>query len=284
MSQEPTTRSHETTIEIAASTRTVWKGITDAQEIVRWFAPEARVEPGEGGSFFVSWGPGMEGTSRIAVWEPERHLRVVEERKHGPRHGGGDPTGSGGEPVEIAVDYYLEAKGGSTVLRLVHSGFGRGADWDNEFESTHYGWMMFLRNLRHALTRHLRTPCRQAMLVVESALSASETWAKVMGPAGFLASGTIEGLKEGDRFAWRTATGEEISGVALMPHPPIYIGGSLEQANDSLFGITSMPKAVMLTFMFYGLSEAQAEAIQSRWTELVRSAVSTSAACAEARV
>ena len=283
MSQEPTTRSHETTIEIAAPPETVWKGITEASEIVRWFAPEARVEPEEGGTYFLSWGPGMEGTSRIAIWEPERHLRVVEERKHGgPRHGGGDPTEAAGEPVEIAVDYYLEAKGGSTVLRLVHSGFGMAADWDNEFESTHYGWMMFLRNLRHALTRHLRTPCRQAMLMVESPLSAAETWARVMSPAGFLASGTIDGLKEGDHFAWRTATGEEISGEALMPHPPIYIGGSLEQANDSLFGITSMPKTLMLTFMFYGLSEALAQAIQARWTELVRSAVSTPVGSAEA--
>jgi uncharacterized protein YndB with AHSA1/START domain len=285
MSQEPTTRSHETTIEIAAPPETVWKGITEASEIVRWFAPEARVEPGEGGQYFVSWGPGMGGTSRITIWEPERHLQVVEDRKFagGRKEGCVEPTDAIGAPAQIAVDYYLEAKGGSTVLRLVHSGFGMTADWDNEFESTHYGWMMFLRNLRHALTRHLRTPCRQAMLMVESPLPAPETWAKVMGPEGFLASGTIDGLKEGDRFAWRTATGEEISGQALMPHPPIYIGGSMEQANDSLFGITSMPKMLMLTFMFYGLSEAQAEAIQSRWTELVRSAVSTSAAWAEAR-
>ncbi|MBZ5626830.1 MAG: hypothetical protein LAQ69_50365 [Acidobacteriia bacterium] len=143
--------------------------------------------------------------------------------------------------------------------------------------------MMFLRNLRHALTRHLRTPCCQAMLTVESMLPASETWNRVMGRGGFLASGTVEKLVEGDRFSWRTAAGEEISGVVQMAHPPIYIGGSLEQANDSLFGITSMPTGVMLTFMFFGLSEAQAETIQSRWTELVRSAVSTSAAWAEAR-
>ena len=284
MSQEPTTRSHETTMEIAAPPETVWKGITEASEIVRWFAPEARVEPGEGGSYFISWGPGMEGTSRITIWEPERHLQVVEDRKFGgPREGGGDGTEKGGEPAQIMVDYYLEAKGGSTVLRLVHSGFGVSADWDNEFESTHYGWMMFLRNLRHALTRHLRTPCRQAMLTIESMLPAAETWNRVMGRGGFLASGTVDKLAEGDRFAWRTATGEEISGVVNMAHPPIYIGGSLEQANDSLLGITSMPKAVMLTFMFYGLSETHAESIQSRGAELVRSAVSTSAACAEAR-
>jgi uncharacterized protein YndB with AHSA1/START domain len=281
---EETTRSHETTIEIAAPTEAVWRGITDAQEIVRWFAPEARVEPGEGGSYFVSWGPGMEGTSRIAIWEPERHLRVVEERKFGGgRHDCSNPEAPG-KPAEIVVDYYLEAKGGgSTVLRLVHSGFGMTADWDREFESTHYGWMMFVRNLRHALTRHPGTPCQQAMVMVQTPLPAAETWAKIMSPDGFLASGTVAGLVEGDRFAWRTAAGEEISGGVLMPHPPIYIGGTLEQANDSLFGITVMPRVVMLSFMFYGLPPAEAAAVQSRWTELVRSAVNTSAACVEAR-
>jgi hypothetical protein len=43
----------------------------------------------------------------------------------------------------------------------------------------------------------------------------------------------VSGLVEGDRLSWRTAAGEEISGGVLMPHPPIYLGGSLEQANDS---------------------------------------------------
>lgn len=273
MSQERETRSHETTIEIAAPPETVWAGITEASEIVRWFCPQARVEPGVGGSFFLSWGPGMEGSSRIAIWEPGKHLRVIEDRKSGARQNCAEGTDVTAEAVEIMVDYFLEAKGGTTVLRLVHSGFGVAADWDNEFESTHYGWMMFLRNLRHALTRHLRTPCRQALQIVPSTLPASETWNRVMGEGGFVASGTTEKLAEGSRFAWKTATGDEISGVVNMAHPPIYIGGSIEQANDSLFGITSMPNSLMLTFMFYGLSEADSSAIESRWAALARSAL-----------
>src|SRR5579871_1221389 len=170
-----------------ASPEVVWEGISSASEIVRWFAPEARVEPGVSGSYFVSWGPGMEGTSRITVWEPAHHLQLVEQRTFaGARQEGCmEPTDTVGEPARIVVDYYLEAKGGSTVLRLVHSGFGVTADWDNEFESTHYGWMMFVRNLRHAVTRHLRTPCRQAMLVIESALSAAETWNRDIAQADF---------------------------------------------------------------------------------------------------
>jgi hypothetical protein len=118
------------------------------------------------------------------------------------------------------------------------------------------------------------------MAVIPSAMSPAEAWNRVMGSGGFVAKGTVDKLAEGSRFEWTTATGEQVSGVVNMAHPPIYIGGTMEQGNDSLFGITSVPKAIMLNFMFYGLSEAQADAIQSRWTELVRSAVNTAAAVA----
>jgi hypothetical protein len=223
---------------------------------------------------FVSWGPGMEGTSTIQVWEPERHLRILENRPNAPRKDceGGIEAVVDAKPVEVAVDYYLEAKGGGTVLRLVHSGFGTESSWDHEFESTHYGWMMYLRTLRHALTRHPGVPCRQAMKFVATALDPKEAWARVMGPKAFLASGSVEGLKEGDRFHWRAANGDEISGAVQMCFPPTYIGGTIEQANDSLFGITAMPNIVMLTFMFYGLGEAEAQTIQSRWEQLVKQA------------
>jgi uncharacterized protein YndB with AHSA1/START domain len=281
MSEERKTRSHETTIEIAAPADVVWRGITEAGEIVRWFAPKAETSPGEGGSIFVSWGPGMEGSSRINVWEPGRHLQLVETRLNGPRNceeAGTIESVDDSKPVQVLVDYYLEGKGGSTVLRLVHSGFGVTADWDGEFESTHYGWMMYLRNLRHALTRHPGTPCRQTMQMVPTPLEPGATWARLMGPSGFLASGTVEGLKEGDRLDWRASNGDAISGVVTMCHPPIYIGATLEQANDALFGITVMGSMVLLTFMFYGLDEPQAVAVETRWTDLVKSAVGSAVA------
>jgi uncharacterized protein YndB with AHSA1/START domain len=281
MSEERKTRSHETIVEIAAPADAVWRGITEASEIVRWFAPQADVSPGEGGRITLSWGPGMEGSSRITVWEPGRHLRLVEERPNGPRNceaGGVVQAVDDSKPVEVVLDYYLEAKGGSTVLRLVHSGFGATSDWDGEFESTRYGWMMFLRNLRHAITRHPGTPCRQAMLMATSALEPAATWARLMSPACFLASGTADGLQEGDRLEWRAANGDPISGVVTMSFPPKYIGATFEQANDGLFGITVEGSMVMLSLMFYGLEDAEAAAIEARWTELVKSAVAAAAA------
>ena len=63
-------RKFESEIEIAASAQTVWAALTEADGIRGWFAPEARVTPGVHGSVWASWGPGMEGESRIECWEP----------------------------------------------------------------------------------------------------------------------------------------------------------------------------------------------------------------------
>lgn len=51
-------------------------------------------------------------------------------------------------------DYVLEAEGGKTVLRLVHSGFGSSADWDSEYEGTREGWSACFVGLKEGLEQH----------------------------------------------------------------------------------------------------------------------------------
>ncbi len=145
-------RTHETSITIDAPIEEVWRAITEAREIERWFAPTMRVEPGVGGNMFASWGPGMEGTQTIEVWEPNRQLRLIDQRDR-TFGSGGDAAGAA-TPVRLVVDYFLESQDGKTVLRLVHSGFGPGADWDGEYEGTRSGWPGFFRTLKHGLERH----------------------------------------------------------------------------------------------------------------------------------
>ena len=113
-------RKHELKIEVAATPAELWKALSTAQGIQSWFAPIARVEPGIGGGITVGWGPGMEFTEPIKVWEPEQHLRAGR------------------------VDYYIEGNGDTTILRLVQSGFGDDAKFDGEFESTGTAWPVFM--------------------------------------------------------------------------------------------------------------------------------------------
>src|SRR5215470_3717550 len=104
------TRKLDFSISMKTTQAELWKALTEAAEIQRWFAPEVRVTPGEGGSMWISWGEGIEGEAQIVAWEPGRRLVT--------RMG------------ERTVEYIIESNGAETVLRLVHSGFGPDASFD----------------------------------------------------------------------------------------------------------------------------------------------------------
>src|SRR5208282_609835 len=113
-------RRVEREIEVDAYVEQVWKALTEAKELTRWFPLEARVTPGVGGKIFVSWGPSFEGEAEILAWEP------------GKKFAWKDPMG--------LVEWTLESRGGKTVVRLLQSGFLGDSDWENEwFDSTSYG-------------------------------------------------------------------------------------------------------------------------------------------------
>lgn len=142
-------RSIDKTIRIAAPVDAVWRALSEGQELERWFPLRADVTPGVGGRIWLSWGPGVEAATPIEVWEPNRHLRAADEY----------PTGPDTPPVRVAMDFYIEADaGGTTVVRLVHSGFQEGAEWDDQYEAMNGGWSYFLLNLKHYLERHRGTP------------------------------------------------------------------------------------------------------------------------------
>ena len=83
-------RSHETIIDIKATPEEVFRALTDPEQIVKWFAPGARVEPRVGGEYVKVWGPEMESTSTISAWEPGKHFGTYSERSiaYGPKAGG----------------------------------------------------------------------------------------------------------------------------------------------------------------------------------------------------
>ena len=138
--KSPDTRAFDITIEVAVSPDAVWQALTDPQDLVRWFPLEAEITPGAGGRWMISWEGQWPWATEIEIWEPNRHLRLLD-RNARPYDAEGK-TQLAVEPMPIAIDWYLEARGGSTRLRLVHSGFGRGAGWDDEFEGVSLGWLL----------------------------------------------------------------------------------------------------------------------------------------------
>lgn len=131
------TRSIEVERTVSAPPEEVWDTLTTSEGLRNWFPLDARVEPGEGGSVWLSWGPGCEGEAAIHVWERPRRFGWTE------RHGNDEH----GRPVEIAVDFHIEGREGSTVVRVVQSGFGASEQWDAMIDAITDGWTYFLFNL-----------------------------------------------------------------------------------------------------------------------------------------
>ena len=221
-------RSLEFSIPLRASPEELWRALTDAGEITRWWAPQAKVEPGQGGSIWASWGEGVEGTMPIEVWEPNRHLRLRWSSQ--------------------VVDFWIESKGARTVLRLVHSGFGAGASFDDEYESTRGGWTTFLLMLEHALERHPGATAQNVTISRKTSLTAAEAWKRI------------------------AATGELDRGIAVTGHPPGYGGFEMPALYDSYLAIFCEGKEralVTVTWVLYGLTRGEAEDIRAHWTALI---------------
>ncbi|HET9581499.1 MAG TPA: SRPBCC domain-containing protein [Gemmatimonadota bacterium] len=171
-STDPTTRAVEASIEIDAEPEVVWNALTDARELERWFPLEARVEPGEGGSVFMSWKNEYAGESRITVWEPGRHLQITwgfsEDEK----------------AITQYTDYHLEGAKGRTVLRVVTSGFPDDPAWDAWYEGTRQGWAYELVSLKRYLERHAGQDREVVYLRHRVRLGDRKAWDRLFGPGG----------------------------------------------------------------------------------------------------
>jgi len=253
---EPEMRSFEIKVEIDASPEAVWQAVAEAEGIAKWFAPEVRVEPGVGGSIFCSWGPGMEGTLKIEAWEPNRLLTLADyrEKPYGCAPSEAEATGDGVKR-RIATDYFIEAKeGGGTVLRLVQSGFGSGADWDAEIESLSRGWPTFFRVMKHGLERHPGAPARNICIMAMSQLTPEEAWDRLMGPDGLRHNAEIQYgdiLLDGHRKFAAVISNWNDALCSLVCE------GAPEKPGSSVYW--------MLTV--YSMAPEKTDALQTKWTE-----------------
>jgi uncharacterized protein YndB with AHSA1/START domain len=165
---ERPTRSAEGQISIDATPEQVWKALTDERELVRWFPLDARVEPGSGGSVFMSWRNEFAATMKILVWDPPRQLRTSWSFHQG-------------DEISQITDYLIEGKGGSTVIRAVTSGFPLDASWDGWVEGTKRGWAFELRSLKHYLERHNGELRHVVYLRRRIPISSQSAWARLVG-------------------------------------------------------------------------------------------------------
>jgi uncharacterized protein YndB with AHSA1/START domain len=268
----PKTRRQEHEIEIKAPIEAVWKALTDAEEIIRWFADDAKVVPGPGGTMWFAWGQGeskMDGTARIEVWEPGKQLKLVLT--------GANPSAGAAygelEPPMIE-EYTLESRGDVTVLRLVHSNIPNSPDWDAYYDGTNYGWRAFFLGLRHYL-QYCAGKNRDVVLFMRPlGFSFRDAWRALTGKDGLAAAGTLDGLPRGSRYSTVTAFGDRLEGEIVESIPPKILILTVEDLDHALLTVALEEMGgvsfVYLTLAIFGKPPAAVDQIRARWTEWLR--------------
>ena len=232
---EEATRSFQFELDFDASPDEVWRALTEPRELERWFPFEARVEPRLGGEVLWSWGGAWTWLTRIDGWEPGRRLRLVQQAER-PFDLEGRPLAEGrAAPATIAMEFTLESHAGGTRLRLVHSGFGRGAAWDDELDGITTGWNFELRGLRHYLARHRGRERTVAWVAISTPLARAEAWARLTGPQGFPLA--ADPLAEGRPYSVAAATGDRFRGRLLVAMPEGEVAGTVEDLDDGIFRV-----------------------------------------------
>jgi len=270
MTDQKRDRTFDMSLEIDAPVEVVWKALTDAAELTNWFPPDARVKPGEGGSIFLSWGPGCEGEAPITVWEPNRRFQWTEQFA---------PNGQA-EPAPVIIDYTLEAKGGKTVLRLVQSGFGRGEGWDGYFDSISRGWNLVMRGLRHYLHHHRGQNRKVVWVRRPIAQSPDDAAKRIIGSEGRLFRGAIDGLTEGDAYRLDVIGGsalDHLDGEVRVDGLPRVFGATVTNLNNAYFSYQTEriggPIEVWLWLSTYGVDKSVRERIEREWTKAIDKAL-----------
>ncbi|HVE77473.1 MAG TPA: SRPBCC domain-containing protein [Gemmatimonadaceae bacterium] len=243
-------------IRIGAPAAAVWRALTEARELARWFPLQARITPGPGGRVWMSWDGAFTSDARIAAWEPERHLRID-----------GFPADL---PHALITDYYLDGRGGTTVLRVVSSGFGAGESWDELYDGVTTGWNFELRGLRHYLERHAGQDRHVAYVRAPYAASHEAMFARLVGPGGWFGAEGFRGAP-GARYAARAATGEALAGTVEEVVPGRLIVLTADGFNDALLRLECIDadggRELWAWLATWDVPKSEVEAVDRRWKE-----------------
>ena len=179
-------RTLDLSVDVDAPLETVWKALTEADGIKNWFAPIVSVtKPGVGGEVTLGWSPEMTWPTTVDAWEPNKHLRWLNDDMMGPG-------------TRLLCDYYLSTEGGKTRLRLVQSAFGASDGWDSFFEGTEAGWTYFLYNLRLYLEKHLGRVRHLISNRFEVSAARDVVWNNLLSATAGLIITTGAAVKAGD--------------------------------------------------------------------------------------
>ncbi|GAA2603204.1 SRPBCC domain-containing protein [Dactylosporangium fulvum] len=232
--------THDITLE--ATPEQVWDAIATGPGIDSWFMGRNEVEPREGGTASMTMFGGTSGAT-ITGWEPGRRFAYR-----------GTP---GEDGAYMAFEYLIEGRdGGSTALRLVHSGILTG-DWESEYDALKKGNPLYLRSLAQYL-EHFPGRTAVPVTVFGGQLPDQETvWAKLT-----TAVGLAKDVGEGDKVHF-TLGGERVDGVVDTVLEPSFLG---VRTDDALLRFVGRGGVIVTGHhVFADVDPAEAEQAWSEW-------------------
>ncbi|MBK1785476.1 SRPBCC family protein [Prauserella cavernicola] len=180
-------------VELSATPEQVWDAIATGPGIDSWFMGRNDVVPGEGGTVSTLFG-GYAPEAPITAWEPGARLAYGGEQDEDGRF--------------VAYEFLIEGRGGgSTVLKVVTSGFIPGDDWADEFEAMSKGGALFFDTLATYLTHFAGRTAAPLTVFGPPVGDWTRTWASVRA-----ALGLGDEPAEGDRVRF-TVDGRVVEGV-----------------------------------------------------------------------
>lgn len=128
----PLTGDIRHSLTIDAQPQKVFEALIRPDQLERWIASRATVEPRIGGQYDFGW----EGFGPLKIVELQENRRLAYNMPEAS-----DPEGG---VQDTLVTWTLEESGGKTRLTLVHSGF----DADQSTGGLHAGWLNFMNWVR----------------------------------------------------------------------------------------------------------------------------------------
>jgi uncharacterized protein YndB with AHSA1/START domain len=142
------TRGYAHRVDIRAEIAEVWQALIEPARLARWYAPQARVDAREGGSFWFRVDADLTREAHIDIYQPPRRLRLI----YMPL------PGLPSDDTVIVDDFLLHSeiaapgKGGAlTILRLLGSGIPEGEAWNPMYLRLRSGWERGLLRLKASL-------------------------------------------------------------------------------------------------------------------------------------
>lgn len=164
-------RRVELEYEVPGTPEEVWRAIATGPGITSWFTP-TELEEREGGRVVFHLSAETDAPATVTAWEPPRRL-AYEERNWA---GDAPPLGS---------EFIVEARrGGSCVVRIVHTLFTDSSAWDDQLESFEGGWTPCFDVLRLVLRHFQGRPCAAVRVMAPASATREEAWRAMTSALG----------------------------------------------------------------------------------------------------